>query len=104
MPGAQAAATCTPVATSRGAFTAALVNPPAVTGDVDATGCDIAVYYDGTSPGAINNADVHSALWYGVFDDGAAVSIANSHIHDIGDTPFNGVQRGIGVILDRGSQ
>src|SRR4051795_8491668 len=93
--GTAGAVACTPVATSRGNFTAAVVNLP-VTGNLDATGCDIAAYYNvGTS--TVSSADVHGSLWYGVFNDGADVTISNSHIHDIGDTPQNGVQRGVGI-------
>jgi hypothetical protein len=94
------AANCTTVNTSKGVFTAAQVGG-SVTGELDATGCDIGVYYDGAHPGSVSGADIHGALWYGVFVDGivgnVSVDITSSSIHDIGDNPFNGVQRGLAI-------
>ena len=70
-----------------------------VTGTVDATGCDIGVYFNGE--GRVDNADIYGALWYGVMVHGdatnASVDITDSSIHDIGDNPLNGNQRGIGI-------
>src|SRR3954468_835680 len=93
------AASCTPVTTSRGAFTAAVVDSN-VSGNLDASGCDIAVYYSpGNSSWTVSNADVHGSLWYGVYNDGANVAISGSDVHDIGDDPKNGVQRGLAVLF-----
>ena len=93
-----AAAPCLP--TGFNGLTAALINPPLVTGDVDATDCDIGVYYN-TGVGVVKQADVHDALWYGIAVNGDAsvvsVDVLDSRIHDIGDKPFNGVQRGVAV-------
>ena len=86
------AAPCTP--TPQG--TAAVVDAPVVTGDVDATGCDIGAYYSDGAAGAITAADIHGADRYGVFVDGGDVTIDNSQIHDI-SVPFDGVQQGVGV-------
>jgi hypothetical protein len=82
-------------------LTAAKVNPSGtVSGDVDATGCDMGVYYD-RGRGLISNADIHGALWYGVFVNGdssnVTVNINNSSVYDIGDSPFTGNQRGVGI-------
>lgn len=93
-----AAQTCSP--TGYNGLTAALVNPTAVvTGTVDATGCDIGVYFNGE--GRVDNADIYGAVWYGVMVNGdannASVDVLDSHIHNIGDTPVNGNQRGIGI-------
>lgn len=82
----------------RGGMTAALVNPGYVTGEVDATGCDIGVYFD--TPGVIEEADIHGSLWFGVVNNGTSVDIVDSDIHDIGDTPFSGAQRGVAVYFD----
>jgi hypothetical protein len=92
------AATCTP--TGYNGLTAALVNPGVVSGVVDASGCDIGVYYN-AGEGSVENAEVFGALWFGVVVNGDAanvsVDVVDSHIRNIGDTPFNGVQRGIGI-------
>lgn len=97
-PGASAA-TCSP--TGFNGLTAAIVNPTTtVSGPVDANGCDIGVYFS-QGTGAVKKADIHGALWYGVLVNGdtnaVTVDVKDSKIHDIGDTPFNGNQRGIGI-------
>src|SRR4051812_8502337 len=84
--GTAAAAPCSPpIVTSRGTYTAAVVDPMVpLQGDVDATGCDIGVYYK-TRSGLIAHADVHDARVFGVFNDGNTVVILSSTIRDIGD-------------------
>jgi hypothetical protein len=98
---AAAADTCTPTGFIRDGInlTAALINPTApVTGDVDATGCNIGVYYrPGTSGGSVSGANIHGANYYGVVVNAAAVNVTNSSIHDIGEVPLNGSQHGVGV-------
>lgn len=91
-------AACSP--TGYGALTAALVNPPGtVTGPVNAAGCDIGVYF--TGEGRVEGAEISGALYYGVFVNGdatnASVDVLDSSIHDIGDSPFNGNQRGVAI-------
>ena len=79
-------------------LTAALINPTApVTGEVDATGCNIGVYYGATKSGSVSGANIHGANYYGVVVNAAAVNVTNSSIHDIGESPLNGVQHGVGV-------
>lgn len=98
---ASPASACT--ATSFGGLTAAIVNPTGtVTGTVNATGCDIGVYYDATGVGGtVRNADVFGALSYGVVAYGdlgpVSVDVLTSTIRDIGDSPFNGNQRGVAI-------
>jgi hypothetical protein len=103
-PGASSAFACVPVVTSNGeALTTLLYNPPAVTGPVNATGCDIAVYTD-TGSTTINAANISGASHYGVFiDKGASATITNSSVHDIGAVPFNGAQYGVGIAFRAGS-
>lgn len=98
---AASAAGCTPVSTSKGPMTAAVVDT-SVTGPVNASGCDIGAYYDAAGSGSsVSGADISGAQSYGVFVDGGAgnvsVDVTNSSIHNIGDTPFDGVQRGNAV-------
>lgn len=71
-------------------MTAALVNPSEpVTGEVDATGCDVGVYFSGPgTKGLVKNAKIHGAGRYGVFVNGDAgdltVDVLSSSIYDIG--------------------
>lgn len=95
------AVTCTPTGFFRDAInmTAALINPPGtVTGTVDATGCNVGVYYDAGHSGTVKKADIFGANYFGVLVNGDAgivtVNILNSSIHDIGETPLNGTQHG----------
>jgi hypothetical protein len=99
-----AEATCTPTGFFRDAInmTAALINPPGtVSGTVDATGCNIAVYYSAGAGGAVKNADIFGANYFGVVVNGDAgavnVEITKSSIHRIGESPHDGTQHGIGV-------
>lgn len=103
--GPAAAAPCTPTTLVRDGqpLTAQLVNPPAVTGDVNATGCDIGVYVDSGHTN-VAAADVHNARYFGIVTRGAgSTDITNSQVHDIGESPFNGSQHGIGVAWIEGS-
>lgn len=99
---AQAAPTpCLTVATSKGPMTTAVYDTP-VTGTVDATGCQIGAYYDSAGSGdSVSFAEIENATDYGVFVDGisgnVSVDVTDSSIHNIGDTPFDGVQRGNAV-------
>ena len=98
------AAACTPTGFVRdgAVMTAKLVNPPSpVTGDVDATGCNIGVYFDAGTANAIDQAEIHGANYFGVVVNGkdtfVGVDIRDSTIRDIGETPFNGTQHGVAV-------
>ena len=100
------AASCTATEFFRDSInlTAALVNPPnTVTGDVDAAGCNIGVYYSPGSQGAVNQANIHGANYYGVVNNGADVDITNSFISNIGETPLNGDQHGVAIYFAFGS-
>lgn len=100
------AAVCTPTGYVRDStdLTTAVINPSApVTGEVDATGCNIGVYFGPGATGTVNGADVHGANYFGVMANGATVTVANSSIHDIGETPFNGAQHGVAIYLRAGA-
>lgn len=85
-------------------LTAALINPPGnVSGDVDATGCNIGIYYSAGARGRVDSANVHGANYFGVVNDGARVDIRNSSISDIGEKPFNGTQHGVAIYFAFGS-
>jgi hypothetical protein len=95
-----AASACTPVTTSKGTLSAAQVGGN-VAASLDATGCQIGVYYDGSHGGEVNDGEIHGASYFGVFVDGRAgdaeVDVTDSVIDDIGETPFNGSQHGVGI-------
>ena len=63
-----APATCTPTGFMRDNInmTAAKINPSSVTGVVNATGCNIGVYYDAGHNGTIKNAEILGANYFGV--------------------------------------
>jgi hypothetical protein len=97
------AVTCTPTGFFRDHInmTAAVVNPAAtVTGDVNATGCNIGVYYD-TGSGAVYHATIYGSNYFGIVVNGdynaVTVDVTDSIVHDIGETPFNGTQHGVGI-------
>jgi hypothetical protein len=96
-PAAQAAP-CTPTTFERDGFllTAAQVGGD-VTGDLDATGCDIGVYYGTGATGNVTGATIHGARYFGVVADGTAVNVNDSDVHDIGNDPFDGSQHGVGI-------
>jgi hypothetical protein len=82
-------------------MTAALIDPSGpVGGEVNATGCNIGVYYDHGN-GAVSGANIHGANYFGVVVNGdvnaVSVDVLNSQIHDIGETPFDGTQHGVGI-------
>ena len=92
-------AACTPTDFFRDGInmTAALINPAVVAGEVDATGCHIGVYYAPGFTGTIEAANIHGASYFGVVNRQGNVTITDSQIHDIGETPFNGSQHGVAV-------
>jgi len=68
-----------------------------VTGNLDASGCNIGVYYGPHSSGTVSAANIHGANYYGVVVNAAAANVTNSSIHDIGESPLDGTQHGVGV-------
>lgn len=95
---AGASGTCTTVTTSKGTFTAAVATPAGtVSGTVTPAGCDIGVYFGPGTSGTVTGATISGFTQYGVFNDGGTVTVENSTISDIGDSPFDGAQHGIGV-------
>lgn len=98
-----ATASCTPTGFFRDGInmTAALINPTStVTGDLDATGCNIGVYFS-TGQGTVDSATIHGSNYFGVLVNGdasiVAVDVTNSDFHDIGEKPLNGTQHGVAI-------
>jgi len=99
---AGAATTCLPTPFSRDGFflTAAQIGGP-VSGSLDATGCDIGVYF--ATPGSVTSgAQIFGARYFGVVNDGTSVTVEGVSIHNIGNTPFDGTQHGVGVYFTNG--
>ncbi len=102
-PAAQAACTATGFVRDSINLTAARINPPGkISGDIDATGCNIGIYYSSGSH-QVKGANVHGANYYGIVNNGANVDILASTISDIGETPFNGTQHGVAIYFAAGS-
>jgi hypothetical protein len=73
----------------------------AVSGTLDATGCDIGVYF--AKPGSVTpGAQIFGAIYYGVVNDGTTVTVEGASIHNIGENPFNGSQHGVGIYFTNG--
>jgi len=103
---AASAVTCTPTGFVRDSInlTAALINPPGIVhGTVNATGCNIGVYYGPNQTGIVKNAEIFGANYFGVVNNGGTVKILRSRIHDIGESPFNGTQHGVGIYFVSGT-
>jgi parallel beta-helix repeat protein len=95
-----AAADCTPTGFVRDGInlTAAQIGGD-VTGSLDATGCNIGVYYaNNSAPGNVSGADIFGANYYGVVVNGdvgtVSVDVTGSTVRNIGETPLNGDQHG----------
>jgi hypothetical protein len=99
-----AQAACTPTGFIRDSInlTAALINPLVVAGTINATGCDIGIYFS-HGPVNVNNTVIAGARYFGIVVDGATTSmvdnITNNLIHNIGEVPFDGTPHGIGIYL-----
>jgi hypothetical protein len=96
------AATCTPTNFSRDGInlTAAQIGG-SVSGSLDASGCDIGVYF--ATPGSVTaGAQIFGARYFGVVNNGTAVNIEGATIHDVGNTPFDGTQHGVGIYFTNG--
>jgi Right handed beta helix region len=97
-----AAATCTPTGFVRDGvnMTAAQIGGD-VNGSLDATGCNIGVYYDNTTSGNVTGATIFGANYFGVVVNGdvgaVSVDVTGSTIHDIGEMPLNGTQHGTAI-------
>ncbi len=99
-----AAATCTDTGFVRDgiSMTAAFVNPTNPPAVVDATGCNIGIYYD-SGNNTLSNHDIYGANYFGILVNGdtnnVVVHLTNNLVHNIGEVPFNGTQHGVGIYL-----
>ncbi|HKV55307.1 MAG TPA: hypothetical protein VJN94_11780 [Candidatus Binataceae bacterium] len=80
---------------------AEVINSPSpVTGVVDATGCDLGVYFSPGKSGSVANATVFGAKLAGIVNNGADVSIEGNSVYQIGDNPLDGAQYGLAIYVD----
>ena len=56
-----------------------------VTGDLDATGCDIGVYYGPGTKGSVKKATIENAKYFGVVNFRGKVDVKDSTISQIGN-------------------
>ena len=103
---ASSALVCVPTTVTQDAhiLTAALIDPATVPENLDATGCDIGVYYDGGTH-TLTDRNVFGATYYGVLSNGATAvtTIEHSSVYDIGNHPHDGTQHGIAVAWRNGA-
>jgi hypothetical protein len=75
-----------------------------VTGSLDATSCNIGVYYNAAAtPGSVTSADIFGANYFGVVVDGVSVDVTGSLVHNIGEVPLNGAQHGNAIVYLNGA-
>jgi hypothetical protein len=73
-----------------------------VNGPLDATGCNIGVYYDNTTSGNVTaGANIHDANYFGVVVNGdvgaVSVNVTNATINHIGEPTLDGTQHGVAI-------
>ena len=85
------------------AVIASPVTPNVTNTSVNASGCNIGVYYPLGVTGKVSNVEIFGANYYGVVNNGGNVQILNSRIHDIGENPLNGDQHGVGIYFVYGA-
>jgi hypothetical protein len=85
-------------------LTAALVDPAKAQGPIDATGCDIGIYFDSSANNMlVRDVQIHDADQFGILAVGAKrITIENATIfrignHDSSGFDPNGVQTGVGI-------
>ncbi len=100
---APAFSVCTPTGFYRDGInlTAALINPASVPVTVDATGCNIGIYFE-TGTGTVADAHVFGANYFGVMNRHATVNITNSTIYNISEATPNGTQHGVAIYFVEG--
>jgi hypothetical protein len=108
------AATCTPTGFFRDGhnMTAAMINPGDVSGaTVDATGCNIGIFFGPGSSGSVDSSRVMNANYFGIVVAGdivdasgnetsvgaTSVDVTNNAVSNIGESPLNGDQHGVAI-------
>ncbi|MFL5401815.1 MAG: right-handed parallel beta-helix repeat-containing protein [Gemmatimonadales bacterium] len=72
---------------------------------IDATGCDIGIYYPPTTTaGSVDQSTVAGAFYFGVVNHSAHVDVTRSSVSNIGDRPFSGAQHGNAIFYTTENQ
>ena len=101
-PRASAAVVCLPTDFTQDAhtLTAALINPAdsMVPENLDATGCDIGIYYN-TGTHNLADRNVFGSTYYGVLSNnsGTVTNLSHGSAYDVGNHPHDGTQHGIAI-------
>jgi hypothetical protein len=93
------AATCTPTGFIRDninltAATIVTTSSTIANATINATGCNIGIYFAPGSSGSVINSEIYGANYFGVVNNSGRVTVTRSRIHNIGENPFNGTQHG----------
>jgi hypothetical protein len=106
--GVAVAGVCTPTPFRRdGRFlTAAVIGTavPITRTVVDATGCDIGIYYPPTTTGSVDQSTVAGAAYFGVVNHSGHVDVTRTSVSNIGERPFNGAQHGNAILYTTENQ
>jgi hypothetical protein len=65
----------------------------AVTGTLDATGCNIGAY----NPTSVTGATIFGANYFGIVANGVTLNVNTTTVRNIGEVPFNGSQHGVAI-------
>ena len=112
--GLASALACTPTGLYRDGInlTAAVIDPGDLSGaSVDATGCNIGIFFGPGASGSVDSSEVKNANYFGIVVAGdtvdasgnptsvgaASVDVTNNSVHDIGESPLNGTQHGVAI-------
>src|SRR5437870_4425677 len=101
-PRASAAAVCLPTDFTQDShlLTAALINPPdgTVPENLDATGCDIGIYYNSGTHSLVDK-NVFGSTYYGILsnNEGTVTNLSHGSAYDVGNHPHDGTQHGIAI-------
>jgi hypothetical protein len=102
------AVVCTPTPFIRDGrvLTAAVIGTPAPISRtvVDATGCDIGIYYAPGTTGSVDQSTIAGASYFGVVNHSAHVDVTRSSVSNIGDRPFSGAQHGNAILYTTENQ
>jgi hypothetical protein len=107
-PSASAAAVCLPTTYMQDGqpLTTAVLNTNEANANVDASGCDIGIFYNDNATHTVSNTSVFGAKYYGILTDGTGTTniTNNSSVYSIGDHPLSGTQHGIDIAYRNGAK